>query len=244
MSFAIYLDLDGVMADYAAGMVALGYEVDPALGRDLNRSGTHHPLKREMYERIKGTDFYSRLPLQEGAIALYQAAARVLQFQATSPIILTAAPKFGATEDDFHVNPHWLGAAYHKRGWVERVLLPAVRGGFSEKTANIRLGLSTGEPSVGARVPIDDERFICTTSARKWQFLHRLHAEHQVLIDDRIANVTAWAENGGVGIFHRSAEESIAALEQFTRDGIFAGDFKAVLRPGTQDTAGWLYTGG
>lgn len=230
--FVIYLDLDGVMADYAAGMVRLGYSVDPALGRDLNRSGTSHPLKREMYEKIKGTDFYRHLPLQEGAVALYRAAAKLMQVSARSPVILTAAPKFGSTEDDFHVNPFWLGAAYHKRGWVETILLPSVQRGYPESYMNA-YAQSGG---VGHRDAIADENFICTTSARKFEFMHRLHGAHQVLVDDRIANVTAWAEAGGIGVFHRTSAESVAVLEALGAKG---GPLDSFHRVGQ----GFLYTG-
>lgn len=196
--FAIYLDLDGVLADYGAGMAALGYDIDPNVKKDLNRSGSSHPLKREMYERVKGTDFYRSLPLMEGALDLFGFCAEA------DPVILTAAPKFGAAEDDFHVNPYWLGAAYHKRAWVEQTLLAQYEWG-----------------PAGFRVPIADDRFICTTSARKWEFMHRKHSDHQVLIDDRIANVEAWAANGGIGILHHSAEQSIQALRL-----VLAEDYK------------------
>lgn len=233
--FVVYLDLDGVQADYGAGMVALGYSIDPTLGRDLNRSGTSHPLKREMYEKIKGTEFYRRLPLQEGAVALYRAAARLMASSARLPVVLTAAPKFGASEDDYYLNPFWLGAAYHKRAWVEMVLLPAV---VQEEYSDAFV-LAT----VKARIPTPDENFICTTSARKFEFMHRLHGKHQILVDDRIANVTAWAEAGGIGVFHRSSVESIWALNQIgetlSSEGrrLDAGAFKLVGK-------GFLYTGG
>ena len=218
-------------------MVRLGYSVDPALGRDLNRSGTSHPLKREMYEKIKGTLFYRHLPLQEGAVALYRAAAKLMEPSGRDPIILTAAPKFGATEDDFHVNPYWLGAAYQKRGWVENILLPAVKFNFPESYINAYAQAG----GVGQSVPIADENFICTTSVRKFEFMHRLHGAHQVLVDDRIANVTAWAEAGGIGIFHRSAEESIQALELMA-DSLGKGEAldPAVFKPVGK---GFLYTG-
>lgn len=206
-NLVVYLDLDGVMADYDAGITALGYHVDPAIKRDLNRSGTHHPLKREMYERIRGTEFYRTLPLLPGAVDLYLEAREVAD--GADPIILTAAPKFGATEDDFHLNPHWLGAAYHKRAWVETTL----RRTALEEAGARRFVFISAE----YRQPIADEAFICTTSARKAQYINRRPGRRQVLIDDRIANVTAWAEAGGIGILHRDAETSIAALRQVAR---------------------------
>lgn len=193
--FAIYLDLDGVEADYAAGMRALGYDIDPTISHDLNRSGTGHPLKREMFERIKGTDFYRTLPLMEGALDLYAFC------EPANPIILTAAPTFGAG-DDLHANPYWQGAAYHKRTWVENVLLAQHQWG-----------------PASYRVPIADDRFICTTTPRKWEFMHRKHSDHQVLIDDRMDNVATWAANGGIGILHHSAEKSIQALRLILAGG-------------------------
>ena len=210
-----YLDLDGVLADYAAGMVNLGYTVDPALGRDLNRSGTHHPLKREMYDKIKGTAFYRHLPLMDGAVAIFNAVAR------TNPAILTAAPKFGATEDDFHVNPFWLGAAYHKRVWVEHALLPACAAAQMEAhlAAHPGIWIDWSRP---ARLAIPDDRFICTTSARKQEFMHRVHAPTQVLIDDRVENCNRWVETGGVAILHDDVEFTLSSIQillnNFERD--------------------------
>lgn len=194
--FAIYLDLDGVLANYDSGMVDFGFEVDSSLKRSLNRSGSGHPLKRQMYERIKGTAFYRHLPLMPGAVELYRACKEA------EPIVLTAAPKFGATEEDYYVNPFWLGAAYHKRIWVETTLLPQV------------VGLDELTFSLPSRIPISDERFICTTSAQKWKFMHRKHAAHQILVDDRIANIEAWATAGGIGILHLDSTISIDALKE------------------------------
>lgn len=189
--FAIYLDLDGVLADYDAGIRKLGFQPDDKR-KNLNRSGTNDPFKRSMYDAIKGTDFYRKLPFMPSAGYLYKACS------AANPIILTASPKFGATEDDYFLNPYWLGAAYHKRAWVEEALLP----------------FATANPSLG-RVAIPDERFICTTSVRKQEFIGRKHSAHQILIDDRRDNCVRWARAGGVAIFHTSAQTSIAALDAY-----------------------------
>lgn len=200
-----YLDLDGVLADYAGGMIALGYSVDPALGRDLNRSGTHHPLKREMYEKIKGTEFYRHLPLMEGALAIFNAVAK------TDPAILTAAPKFGASEDDFHVNPFWLGAAFHKRNWVEHILLPkAAEAQMEMHAAFDPVWIDWSPPR---RLAIPDDKFICTTSARKQEFMHRIHAPTQVLIDDRVENCQRWADAGGVAILHDDVAFTLSSID-------------------------------
>lgn len=241
--YAVYLDADGVIAAYDHGMTGRGFDVDPTLKASFNHSGTSHPLKRQMYESVKGTDFYRKLPLMPDAVELY------LAVYDSSPIILTAAPKFGATEDDYFLNPFWLGAAHHKRVWVEETLLPAVEleraqarwdrttpiSDFYASNTDFYAALDGLQKAQNCkRVAIPDERFVCTTSARKHEFMHRKHSDTQILIDDRIANVTAWAEHGGIGVLHLSAKLSIEALAELSHvrelgvDGqrwkAFAGD--------------------
>lgn len=203
---AIYFDLDGVMADYDAGIRAMGFTPDPALNRSSHLlPGSGSAKKREMYEAVKGTTFYADLPLLPGAAELYAVAWEA------DPIILTAAPKFGASEEDYYLNPHWLGAAYHKRWWVEHRLLPAVlNANLVEMSPDIRCEVRPD--GFVSRVRIPDERFVCTTSARKYQFMHRKHSSHQVLVDDRSDNIGAWRKAGGIGIEHTSAEDSISQL--------------------------------
>ncbi len=220
---AIYFDLDGVLADYSGGFARdyPDFKLDPSLNRSshlLPNSGSER--KRAAYELIKGTTFYDDLPIMTDAEQMYIVALEA------NPIILTAAPKFGATEEDFHVNPYWLGAAFHKRNWVETLFLESVyhhlahtedpsfpeppmhEDGGPDNWYNVWIRASrTG------RVRLPDERFICTTSSRKWQFMHRKKSEHQVLVDDRIDNIEAWRKAGGIGILHVSVEDSIAQLK-------------------------------
>jgi len=185
----VYFDLDGVMADYDAGIRAKGFNIDPSVKNDLNRSGTDNPLKREMYEAIKGTNFYGNIPIMPGAKLLWDYVR-----ERTDPIVLTAAPKFGATEDDYYLNPYWCGAAYFKRRWVNKNLF---------------------DPSIP---PIADENFICTTSKRKHEFMHRRHSDHQILIDDRIDNCKNWVEAGGIAILHESADKTLKLLKELEHE--------------------------
>lgn len=196
MSVAFYLDFDGVLADYDAGITKLGYYVDPEIKKELNRSGTGHPLKREMYERIKGTNFYAHLPLMPGALHLL---ARVTGHPLA---FCTAAPKFGSSEDDYFLNPYWHGAAFHKRWWAEHVLMPALAG-HVRPAAEYDL----------RRSRIDDKAFICTTSARKQQFIRWLPGEIQVLVDDRVANCDRWEAAGGVAILHTDISTTLAQID-------------------------------
>jgi hypothetical protein len=198
--WAVYLDLDGVMADYDAGIRRLGFAPDPAKKNLLNRSGSKDPFKRTMYEAIQGTDFYARLPFMPGAIELYQ------HVKDSNPIILTASPKFGATEDDYYLNPYWLGAAYHKRCWVENYLLPEA---LPEQYIAWGMALTRRRD----RIAIEDERFICTTGSRKEEFIGRKHGAYQLLIDDRRDNCVRWARAGGVAIAHTDAKSTIEAID-------------------------------
>jgi|GEM_PF-4255815 len=215
--YAIYLDLDGVLADYDAGIRKLGFNPDPAKKNELNRSGSKDPFKRTMYEAIRGTDFYRYLPIMPGSLDLLRAVSDA------GPIILTAAPKFGATENDYFLNPHWLGAAYHKRVWVEERLLP-------EAFPNRVRGFAPGgwRDSVPDRIAIPDERFICTTSARKQEFIGRKHSEHQLLIDDRRDNCIRWAAAGGAAILHTDPKFTLHFLEGYQNENIRRAAFTLV----------------
>lgn len=194
-----YHDLDGVHADYAAGMRKLGYDVSQELRKKFLSPGTGHPLKREMYEKIKGTDFFRWLPIMPGAVDMYRALK-----SSREPVILTASPLFGATEDNYYLNPYWQGAKYHKRGWVEHIFLPQTKP-YEDFAFGMR------RTHYSDHIAIADENFICTTSKRKHEFLHHKHSTRQLLIDDKIENVSAWAEAGGLGILHLDPETTLRA---------------------------------
>lgn len=197
--FAFYLDLDGVLADYEAGIRAMGFEYDPELNKSaILLSGTGNAKKREMYDVIKGTRFYANLPVMEHACNIFNEITRIRG----NYCFLTAAPKFGSTEEDYYLNPYWLGAAYHKRRWVEEKFLPRAVQETKESSLEI------------TRVHIKDESFICTTSARKWEYINRIEAEYQVLIDDRQANIDDWVNAGGIGILHDNVQSTVQAIKE------------------------------
>lgn len=208
---AIYLDLDGVMADYDGGFRRdhPTFKLDPSLNRSSHLlPGSGSAKKREAYELVKGTTFYADLPMMPGAAKLYNFVREA------HPIILTAAPKYGATEADFHINPHWLGAAFHKRNWVECVLLPAASYERAPLWKKALISISYDHQSAPRpRIRMPDTRFICTTSSRKHEFMHRKKSEHQILVDDRPDNIEAWNNAGGIGILHTSVEDSIRQLK-------------------------------
>lgn len=218
---AFYLDLDGVFADYEAGIRRLGFHPDPALAKKLNRSGTDNPLKRQMHEAIKGTDFYRRLPLLPGSLAIFNAVYD------TEPTIVTAAPRFGADAGGAYlIDPYWLGAAYNKRLWVEETLLPqAMQEAAGERMIFI---------DMASRLSIPDDKFVCTTSSRKQEFMHRQKAPIQVLIDDRIQNCEAWAAAGGIAILHDDVAETLRAIDMIRKTPA------ALLRPHVRVSPAYL----
>lgn len=168
----IYLDMDGVLADFDAGLRALGIKPNQA----TNKSRSHMTpdeivLKDKVYDAILAQPFFNTLPLMRDAQVLWDFCAPF------EPVILTAAP---SRESGFEK------AAREKREWIEE-----------------HFG------------PIPDERFICTNSSKKRNYVGHLPGEYQVLIDDRPSNVHGWREAGGLGILHLSAESSIGLLETF-----------------------------
>jgi hypothetical protein len=94
MSGQLFLDLDGVLADFDKGALDL-------LGMSAAEFQERHPA-REFWSRIrKAGDFYNRLPEMADARILFDAVAHL------DPIVLTGLP-FG----------NW--AAPQKVAWVER----------------------------------------------------------------------------------------------------------------------------
>ena len=206
--FAFYLDLDGVCADYVGGFRNdhPEHELDPALNRSSHLlPGSMSERKLAAYKLIAGTDFYARLPLMPGAVDIYNAIAKY------DPVILTGAPKFGSGPDLYFLNPHWLGAAFHKRNWVETVLLPTAWEASEPDVWEIVLAMRRER-----RIRIPDERFICTTSERKHEFMGRRPAKHQVIIDDRPDVIGSWEAAGGIGILHVDAETTVEKIENLT----------------------------
>ena len=212
--FSVSFDLDGVKADYESGMKRFGFEPDPSLNRSSHLlPGSGSARKRQMYEAVKGTDFYAHLPIMPGATKLYNFVKKNMD---NKPIFLTAAPKFGATEVDYQINPYWLGAMFHKRNWVETKFLPLAW--YERQPVGRKFIVSLSMNPLPDRLPIADERFICTISSLKHTFMHRKMAKHQILVDDRPDNIEAWREAGGIGVQHTSAEDSIEQLKKIIRD--------------------------
>lgn len=210
------LDLDGVYADYETGIENWGFVIDRDKKFELNRSNSQNPLKRQMYEAIKGTKFFRELPLMPDSQALWNRVRRYKTW------FLTAAPKFGATEDDFHLNPYWCGAAFNKRLWLEEKALPNLM-----PTDHIEeQGYKWDFPI--SHAVLEDDRFVCTTSARKAEYINRFPLRHKILIDDREQNCRDWFAAGGTAILHISAEQTIRALDWW-EDSVFYDNAMPIL---------------
>src|SRR6478752_5779918 len=155
----IYWDLDLVLADTTKGIEKhMGIKVDPR----FNAPSAELPeevrvKKRARFEAVKGNRFYETLPIMEGAVAMYIEA---LKYD-PEPHFLTAAPLFDSTEETYLTDPHWLGAAYRKRHWVENTFLSEVQWALrdGEDKDSLLLGYDFLFP-----VFVPDDRFICTTS--------------------------------------------------------------------------------
>lgn len=108
LSIDLFLDLDGVLADFDAGLADLGVRPDPAANRSRAEMDAHERARKDaIYRRIAGTDFFRRLPPAPGAHALWAACRR------HQPTILTAVPRFA---DPVHTEE----AGAHKYAMVTR----------------------------------------------------------------------------------------------------------------------------
>lgn len=209
----IYVDMDGVIADFDGGITRLGFEPDPTFKNSphgmMDEPGD---FKDRMYRTIEGTDFYETLPFMPGAISLWRTIRHL------NPIVLTAAPKFNQVEEHNYLEgQHFQGAMYAKRRWLEDTFLPSVYVDMSAGDLHSN-GLEVREYNDQLWVPtsirLPDEQFVCTTSARKWQFMNRRHGTHQILIDDRTQNCKDWAEHGGTAICHDALESTLERLQE------------------------------
>lgn len=112
-SVAVYLDLDGVLADYEAKVRAMGFDCR-GLNVPSNRlAAEDRERKARIQDAIIFSDFYRRLPLLADAEQLYMAVAPL------KPVILTAAPRFGFSDDQSDAFRH---AALMKRIWCREQL--------------------------------------------------------------------------------------------------------------------------
>lgn len=173
---SIYLDMDGVLADFDAGLKKLGLDIDPNLNQPTHLLDSERKLKKqEMQNKIAMTDFFFDLPAMSDAHELWNAV------KIYNPVILTAAPRFGGDES----SAAFKKAAEDKKKWIKNV--------FGH---------------------IDDDHFICTTSAKKANFIGHKTAQNQILVDDRPANCGLWVDAGGIAILHLTAQSSIEKLKQ------------------------------
>ncbi len=93
------------------------------------------------------------------------------------------------------------------------VILTAAPSTFGESSAAFLEVHQRKENWIRHHLKIETEnRFICTVSKKKQLFMNP-DKKFNVLIDDRIDNITRWNAAGGIGILHTSAASSLEALK-------------------------------
>jgi hypothetical protein len=108
---AVFFDLDGVLADFDAGIKQFGFHPSEELNRSRKRMTPEYASAKDaMYAVLENTDIYLRLPTMPKAKTMWTA------FAAAAPLVNTAVPKFGGGEG----SPLWTRAAEHKKAWFRR----------------------------------------------------------------------------------------------------------------------------
>ena len=160
----IYLDMDGVLADFDRGIRELCH-MEPQ-SQNGKRSAKYDDL---MWEAIRQVDhFYDRLELMPGAKEMFDT---LRETYGDCVEILTGIPR----EERGIIT-----AAEDKRNWTALLL-------SKEVTVHT--------------VCRKDKQLYCAGPGT-------------ILIDDREKSINEWRENGGTGILHRSAEDTIQELRQ------------------------------
>lgn len=111
--WTVYVDLDGVLADFDRAAGDLGFDTS-----DLNMSSSQLTddakiRKQRLYDLIAFSSFYAELPFMPDAKALW---AHIEPYE---PIVLTASPNFRHRDDGLEAHNH---AADQKRIWCRNYL--------------------------------------------------------------------------------------------------------------------------
>ena len=156
----IFIDMDGVLADFLKGVEDPMYLGEP-LTNDAEGHSTYDDRKKELTDKR----LFANLPPM---VDMYELLAYVRHCE-TPWEILTAA---GSVNRELVV--------YDKTEWIKRYVDPNVV-------------------------------VTCTFSGtQKAAYAY----EGSVLIDDRLKNIEAWEANGGIGIVHTSAKNTINSLKE------------------------------
>lgn len=110
---ALYVDLDGVLADFVQGAADRGFDAGLFNLPTAQLSDEGRREQVAFYDAIAFSDFYAELPLIHDALELWNA---VLPH---GPQILTGLPTFRHRDDARDAFEH---AANQKRAWCARVL--------------------------------------------------------------------------------------------------------------------------
>lgn len=168
----IFLDLDGVLADFDAGL--RNYGVDRNDTTFIHRHKSTWTQDQVYLDKIVRSamgqpGFWEAIPVMPDAIRLWNYC------KPYNPVILTAVPSV----------PEWhKRVEQEKRSWIKRV--------------------------IGT---LADEQIVCCLRSEKIKYMSDPNLEYQILVDDMQANIDDWNKAGGIGILHKSAEESVKRLD-------------------------------
>ena len=201
MRYQLFVDLDGVLADFDSA-------VEKITGL---RPSQQSP--KAMWPRLARTpDFYASLPWTEDGPELWRRVAPL------DPVILTGLPRGNWAEPQKlewchrELGPEVPVIACMSREKADRAaewLSEHAAGSAASSAAGDPAGAAANDPASNPAARAADNPAAGNTAGREAGA-----TPVPVLIDDRASLKERWEEAGGVFILHTSGAESIAALEK------------------------------
>lgn len=113
ISMTLYIDLDGVLADFDRGAKVFGFDTSTLNKSRDELDKEEVSIKENLYDAIAFSKFYAELPFMPGGKGLWNA------LKPYGPFILTAAPSFRHRQDAQAAHQD---AAEKKRLWCQNYL--------------------------------------------------------------------------------------------------------------------------
>ena len=182
----IYLDMDGVLADFDKHLLdRYGLVNDRVAYSTKHKDKTEKQMKlfNDIGKVMKDKGFFRNLPLMPGAHDLWKAAHR----GGNKPYVLTALPGIGNDEE----------VAKDKREWIHEYMNEVHDDEFIACMRSEKIKYATTYD--GRMIP---------------EYFKGPTYKPNILVDDLPLNCDNWKSAGGYGILFQNSKQAIAALDE------------------------------